>query len=770
MKVLVTDGNNRAALAVTRSLGRAGYEVVVGESRTPSLAQSSRFCSRSVEYPDPTSASAEFVDSLSDVVRREAIDVLVPVSDITTFLVTQNRSRWPASCAIPFGDPAAVERAADKVDLVRTAERIGVAVPKSVVVEAARQLPDPMPAFPLVVKPWRSRIPAVNGWRSTSVSYATDLEALNRDLQSRADAEFPVMLQQRIVGPGMGVFAYYHRGKAVALFSHKRLRERPPWGGVSVLAESAPIDPVAADYAIRLLDEIGWEGVAMVEFKRDLSDGLPKLMEINGRFWGSLQLAIDSGVDFPALLVRGITGQAVAPQTSYRPGVRTRWFWGDVDSLLLTLFGGKRWPGNDRPARLKALAAFLTMRGRDLYYDNPKPGDLGPFLYESRQWMRQWTGSGNNGGTQGNVSAAAPRKRLPAARLQARVSSSLAESGLDASEWNALAAASDTCTIFQTHEWAQSWADTFADHRRPLRIVTVSSGSSVVGVAPLVADMRGHGEPVLRFLGDGRADYCDILGGRQRDEVAGAVLDAVAELPWSAIELHNVPAQSRTPDLVRKAAAHAGYFTLVDEQYVCPSLVIRDHEREVEAVLHKPSLRRRRRLLERSGRLEIRDVNSADEVASWLDAFFEQHITRWAQTSTPSLFVDPRNQAFYRTLTTRVAPQGWLLFSVITLNGHPVAFHYGFDFNDSITWYKPSFDIARSASSPGLVMVSHLIDVARERGRRELDFTLGAEAFKLRFANRQARTLQISVFRDRARYMIERSRRQVSSAVKSIKG
>ena len=40
----------------------------------------------------------------------------------------------------------------------------------------------------------------------------------------------------------------------------------------------------------------------MVEFKLDARDGVAKLMEINGRFWGSLQLAVDAGVDFPAIL------------------------------------------------------------------------------------------------------------------------------------------------------------------------------------------------------------------------------------------------------------------------------------------------------------------------------------------------------------------------------------------------------------------------------------------------------------------------------------
>ena len=69
MRVLVTDGDNRAALAVTRSLGRLGHEVIVGEKRTPALAQTSRYCGARLVYPDPIASPDEFVQWLSATVR-----------------------------------------------------------------------------------------------------------------------------------------------------------------------------------------------------------------------------------------------------------------------------------------------------------------------------------------------------------------------------------------------------------------------------------------------------------------------------------------------------------------------------------------------------------------------------------------------------------------------------------------------------------------------------------------------------------------------------
>ena len=388
MKVLVTDGANRAALAITRSLGRRGHEVLVGEKRAPSLAQTSRYCAERIVYPDPLTASAAFVDALADTVRDRRVDVIVPVSDVTTFLVTGSRHRFEPGCAVPFAPAAVVERAADKVDLVRTAIRLGVPVPQTVVVASAAEMPAPSTlTFPIVIKPWRSRIPTAAGWQSTEVSFARDAGALQEDLARRPAHEFPVMLQECIVGPGVGVFACYHHGKPIALMSHRRLRERPPWGGVSVLSESVPLCPMARDSALRLLDELGWHGVAMVEFKRDERDGVPKLMEINGRFWGSLQLAIDAGVDFPALLVEGVTRESFPPPAEYRLGVRNRWFWGDVDSLMLALRGRRPLSQASPTGRITELARFLKLWGRNLYYENPKWYDPKPFVFETFRWM-----------------------------------------------------------------------------------------------------------------------------------------------------------------------------------------------------------------------------------------------------------------------------------------------------------------------------------------------------------------------------------------------
>ena len=144
---------------------------------------------------------------------------------------------------------------------------------------------------------------------------------------------YPLLAQRLVDGPGLGVFLLVWDGRTIASFAHRRIREKPPTGGASVFRESVPVDPELLRWSEGLLGRFGWRGVAMVEFKADRETGTPYLMEINGRFWGSLQLAIDSGVDFPRMLVDLATGHDVKRSPGYRQGMKTRWLWGEVDHL-----------------------------------------------------------------------------------------------------------------------------------------------------------------------------------------------------------------------------------------------------------------------------------------------------------------------------------------------------------------------------------------------------------------------------------------------------
>jgi predicted ATP-grasp superfamily ATP-dependent carboligase len=196
------------------------------------------------------------------------------------------------------------------------------------------------------------------------------------------------LIQEKIEGEGRGVFLLVWNGKLKAAFCHRRLREKPPWGGVSVYRESLPLDQAMVERSFALLQAMEWQGVAMLEFKMDRRDGVAKLMEMNPRFWGSLQLATDAGMNFPLLLYRLACGENVPPQFEYRSGMKSRWLLGDLDHLWLTLTPRREHIfQTNGVSRLRACARFLKFFERGLHYEVGRFSDWRPGWYECRNYL-----------------------------------------------------------------------------------------------------------------------------------------------------------------------------------------------------------------------------------------------------------------------------------------------------------------------------------------------------------------------------------------------
>jgi predicted ATP-grasp superfamily ATP-dependent carboligase len=389
-RVLVTDGGERAALAVVRSLAAAGHTVRVCSPRRRSLAGASRGCVAEDAVPDPLAAPDAYAAAVRALCARDGIEALLPIAEASALALLEPDAR-PPGVVIPF-PPADVFRAAcDKPRVIRAAAEAGIAVPRQRVVErpeARMEIGPADVAFPVVLKPSRSVVEADGGRGRTRVVHAADWVRLQAGLADLPRAAYPVLVQERVNGPGTGIFLLTWDGRVRAAFAHRRLREKPPSGGVSVYRESVAPDPSLVSRAAALLAGLGWQGVAMVEMKTDASTGTPYLMEVNGRFWGSLQLAIDAGVNFPRLLLDAAFGAPAAPPPPWRPGVRSRWEWGEVDHLLARL---RRSPQEldlppDAPGHGRALLDFLAIRRGDRR-EVFRWRDPAPALRETLDWM-----------------------------------------------------------------------------------------------------------------------------------------------------------------------------------------------------------------------------------------------------------------------------------------------------------------------------------------------------------------------------------------------
>jgi predicted ATP-grasp superfamily ATP-dependent carboligase len=389
--VVVTDGEQRSALAVVRSLGRAGYRVVVASERGRPLAGASRWAAESVRTPSPLREPERTVEAWTALCRRTGAALLIPVTDAGMLAGFGVAEALPG-VRIPPGTREGFLRASDKAAVAAAGAAAGLPVPDQVALAA----PGPLPSlevlgWPVVVKPSRSVVSDASGRRrKLGVAYARSAVELSRRLEAIPAEGYPVLLQRRIEGIGEGVFLLPGESRLPTVFAHRRLRERPPSGGVSTLRESIAASPDLVARARALLTSLGWDGIAMVECKVD-RDGRPWLMEVNARFWGSLQLAVDAGVDFPLRMVRQLEGQDPGPPAPYRVGVRSRWWWGDVDHLLARFRRPEEeeWLPPGTPGRWRTLLDVLSpfspgRRGEILRFDDPKPT-----LVEALAWIRR---------------------------------------------------------------------------------------------------------------------------------------------------------------------------------------------------------------------------------------------------------------------------------------------------------------------------------------------------------------------------------------------
>ncbi len=376
MSALVTPGNLRSALAVTRSLGRRGIPVTVADERRQSMAGVSRYCRSAIRVPAPTTDGKGFVHEIRQEISRAGHRVVIPTDDVTLSLLAEARPSFEGLAALPFPDLEAISLAHDKSSLMSLAQEKEIPVPKTVVVRDPADLTRAIEqvGFPAVVKPRLSRFQQGGKWIEGG---GTHYVHTVRELKSACETVHPVvpfpLVQEYVPGEGRGVFLLLNRGKVRGAFAHRRIREKPPSGGVSVLSESVALDPALLEHSRRLLEALKWHGVAMVEFKRDARDGVVKLLEINGRFWGSLQLAVDAGIDFPYLLYRMAVDGDIEPVLSYQEGVRLYWSLGNLDWLYLRLRDRGQVAGRFGTLREYMKPSGKTARAEVFRWDDPAP-------------------------------------------------------------------------------------------------------------------------------------------------------------------------------------------------------------------------------------------------------------------------------------------------------------------------------------------------------------------------------------------------------------
>jgi predicted ATP-grasp superfamily ATP-dependent carboligase len=385
--VLILDADYKQSLACARSLGRAGLRVALGASSaqcspSPRLpAFSSRYSARNVVLPSNAGDGAEFAAAVVKFVNDNPTNVVLPTGDASiAALIPYRKELAELGCTLALAPDSALEIANDKDRTLQVARDLRIDRPRSMRIDSIGDLTQVLAEFdfPFVLKPtisWTGQVPD----RIAPVDVIDEAEAFDATQRFLA-AGSAVLAQEWASGRREGVTLFIDRGKVLASCGHVACRTSPPLGGTSVMRQSIQTPPDTYSAAVRLVNAIGMEGVCEVEFRRD-ADNRPLLMEINPRLAGTLENAIQSGVDFPLMIWQWATGLTIGCVETHRIGVRTRWLRGDMYWL------SHNWRRVDRPdtvSRVRALWTFCAEFARTRHYDYLDWRDIRPAVAEVR--------------------------------------------------------------------------------------------------------------------------------------------------------------------------------------------------------------------------------------------------------------------------------------------------------------------------------------------------------------------------------------------------
>lgn len=321
-KVLLLGDDARSFLAVVRSLGRKQIEVHVVPIARGSPALASRYISAFHPLPHYEGAGARWIEETRLLLDREQFDLVIPLDDRSLIPFHLHRHEF-ARHRIAIPNEKAFEVTFSKNGTRALAQSLGIPVARGRLSASGENAESLISEFglPVILKPVSS-FSVEQLYEKSIVRRATTLESLEHYLDTEFK-ESPFVIEAAFSGVGLGMSVLAQDGAILQAFEHHRIHE-PPGGGGSSYRVSAPLQADLLDACGKFIAALSYTGVAMFEFKQDAQTQDWILLEVNGRFWGSLPLAVSSGVDFPYLLYSLLVCGKPHEQPFYRYGLYSR--------------------------------------------------------------------------------------------------------------------------------------------------------------------------------------------------------------------------------------------------------------------------------------------------------------------------------------------------------------------------------------------------------------------------------------------------------------
>jgi D-aspartate ligase len=320
----VVVGGDYQGLAIVRSLGRRGIDVVVIDDEC-SISRHSRYVSGSLRVHD-LSDDEHTVQALLELARRRAVDgwVVYPTREETVAALSRRREQLAERFRIPTPPWAVTKWAWDKRNTYLRAAEVGIPAPRMWLVSGEDELGKIDGQPPFVIKPAiKERFFYATKCKAWRADTREELARRFREAATLVGAE-EVVVQEMIPGDGrtqLGYCAFFKDGRASASMVVRRLRQHPvEFGRASTFVQTVELAELE-EMSVRFLRSIDYYGLVELEYKYDERDDQTKLLDVNARTWGYHSLGQRAGVDFPYLLYADQVGLSAPDGIRARPGL-----------------------------------------------------------------------------------------------------------------------------------------------------------------------------------------------------------------------------------------------------------------------------------------------------------------------------------------------------------------------------------------------------------------------------------------------------------------
>jgi protein-tyrosine-phosphatase/predicted ATP-grasp superfamily ATP-dependent carboligase len=337
-KILIIGSSTKAGVFVTKEFKKRGFYTTVIDWKNLATKYS-RFVDEYIDLGSPEVDLKLFCEKLIQHVTIKSYSAILPIHEAAIEVCYSCKEKFPVECKIiGLNSPEVYKYAHNKWKLVQLGQSLGVPIPKTIYIDSLEALNREVHniEFPCIVKPPFSALTRNNKVLSFKVKIVNSKDQLV-DVVRELVCNTPVLIQEVISGYGIGYNIIAKDGEVLNAYIHKRINEK---NGVSSYRETLPVNHFGnRELVERLIAAINWSGVAMVEFK--VQDNIPVLMEMNGRFYGSIELGIRSGLNYPAqLLEMDLYGKVPEKNIKFRL-IRVRNLHDEVILNYFLLFRGK---------------------------------------------------------------------------------------------------------------------------------------------------------------------------------------------------------------------------------------------------------------------------------------------------------------------------------------------------------------------------------------------------------------------------------------------